>query len=156
LAVDSQKILDDATNNTNDKKKQLRAQQWSTGLESLNSYINGFQKNTTMVDDPAHPGSRILVKTDANGKPIQNQAPDGTTSYVTAGPLQSPHWADALRILTGQVRMSKHDALLMMSASQFPSWRAEANRQLHPTKRVQKPGPTNQGGSPAHTGAGYP
>lgn len=136
LNLDQQKVTADINKVNADAQAagataaaKARGQQWNTGLTMLASYIGGFSANTAMVADPANPGKTISVKTDANGKPLAD--PNTPGGYVLAGPQQLPHYGDAYRILTGQARMSRHDALMVLAASQYPSWQAAAKKQLH-------------------------
>lgn len=91
-----------------DKKERakLRAGQWATGLEMLDTY-------TTPAKGEAAPGEEVLVPDD-----------NGVTPK-----LYRRSFDDALRMLTGRAKMSKSDALKMMS-TYFPSWRSRAQGML--------------------------
>jgi hypothetical protein len=96
-----------------DERGKLRAKQWDTGLSMLQGYMKpGEGEANPGVTDP-----KQLI--DKDGNPLQ--------------PYRRKY-DDAFRILTGQARMAKTDALRVLAASDFPSWRKRANQEL---KRIK-------------------
>lgn len=99
------------------KRAALRGKQWENGLSALNEYMMPLKgEGAPGLEDPAQ-----LV--DNDGNPLK---------------LYRRRFDDALRLLTGQVRMSRRDALTMLSASDFPSWRSRARRELKKTTTLKK------------------
>jgi hypothetical protein len=98
----------DAKTGTAKERAQLRAKQWTTGLELLSSYMTPQKgEGPVGVEDP-----KALVDTDGNPLTLYRRSYD-----------------DALRILTGKARMSRKDALEVLMSSDFASWRSRAARE---------------------------
>lgn len=96
-----------------DDRSKLRAKQWDNGLAMLQSYMAPTkQEGPIGVEDPAQ-------LTDDNGNQLQ--------AYRRS-------YDDAFRILTGQAKMSKSDALQVLAASDFGSWRSRARKELYKIK----------------------
>lgn len=90
------------------ERSKLRAAQWNNGLTMLQAYMKpGEGEGPVGVPNPgADP------KTGAALQPYRRS------------------YGDALRILTGQAKMSKSDALRVLAASDFPAWRKKAKQDL--------------------------
>lgn len=101
------------------ERAKLRGEQWNRGLDMLSSYLTvGEGEGQIGVEDQA--GLEIKEK-------------DGTPTGQFLRPYRRD-FDDALRILTGKARMSVGDALRMLLASDFASWRSRARNELNKRK----------------------
>lgn len=102
----------DAKTGAQKERAQLRAKQWTTGLDMLSAYM-APQKgegspgdNRTSIPDPKDDTVQIPQK------------------------VYRRSYDDALRTLTGKARMAKSDALRLLASSDLPSWRKRAQLEL--------------------------
>lgn len=108
----------DAKGGTAKERAQLRAKQWVTGLNTLSGYMAPLKGEGQPGDErSSYPDP--TGKTDIDGNVIQVPQKVYRRTYD-----------DALRKLTGEARMSRSDALRMLAASDFPSWRQRARRDM--------------------------
>lgn len=108
------------TGSDNDKKERakLRGEQWTRGLEMLAGYLKPAEGEAPIGDE--------------NTKRKDNPLTDADESQLKT---YRRRYDDALRLLTGQARMSKSDALRLLAASDFASWRQRARKELNALKR---------------------
>jgi hypothetical protein len=111
------------------EKGKLRAKQWDNGLSMLQGYMTpGEGEGPIGVEDPQQ-----LI--DKDGNPLRPYR----RSYD-----------DALRILTGKARMAQSDALRVLLASDFPSWRQRARKELARIKSGLSPSMDKLARSPSN------
>jgi hypothetical protein len=101
------------------ERAKLRGEQWNRGLTMLSDYLTVGE------------GEGPIGVEDQDGLAVKDK--DG----VPTGQFLQPYrrdFDDALRILTGKARMSTGDALRMLMASDFASWRSRARQELSKRK----------------------
>lgn len=104
-----------------DDRSKLRAKQWDNGLSMLQAYMQpGDGEGPIGVEDPKQ---LVDPKTGSALQPYRRK------------------YDDAMRILTGRAKMSRRDALNVLAASDFGSWRSRARKEL----TLMKASPSTRG-----------
>lgn len=99
------------------ERAKLRGEQWNRGLEALAGYLKPGETEAAIGDEDPQDDPNTLDKDESQLNKYRRK------------------YDDAFRLLTGQARMSKSDALRLLAASDFASWRSRARKELNNLKR---------------------
>lgn len=99
------------------ERAKLRGQQWNRGLELLSNYLKPGEGEAAIGDENPVDNPNTLDEDESQLK-----------KYRRA-------YNDAFRLLTGQARMSRLDALRLLATSDFESWRKRARKELNNLKK---------------------
>jgi hypothetical protein len=112
---------DEAKAKTGEEKERakLRGEQWNRGLELLAGFLKPGDNEAAIGDEDP--------QDDPNTDVDESQKAKYRRTY-----------SDAFRLLTGQARMSRSDALRLLATSDFASWRQRARKELNNLKRRGK------------------
>lgn len=117
LAAIDKEAKDGKDSDKRDRAK-LRGEQWVKGLDMLANYLKPAEGEAPIGDESQ----------DRKDNPLTDADESQLKTYRR-------RYDDALRLLTGQARMSRSDALRLLAASDFASWRQRAKRELTSLKR---------------------
>lgn len=116
-------ISDDAAKAKTGEEKErakLRGEQWNKGLQVLSGYLKPGDTEAGIGDENPQDDPNTLDKDESQLSKYRRK------------------YDDAFRLLTGQARMSKSDALRLLASSDFASWRSRARKELNSLKRRGK------------------